>query len=444
MSTNLKNQKNIIEDAERMVLAIAIHSAKASYEVVSKLRSEDFSLQSHQLIYDVILKQQASAAEISVTKIAHDLVKDKNLERAGGLEYLTEISGYFYTDEGVEEYIDIVFKNSIGRQLDSALKYIKDLRDQNHGIEEIFAEAQSKILEIKTDTTHDDIVHISRTIQDVVEKIHLLEQQGEALTGVTTGFQKLDKITNGLQPGDFIILAARPSMGKTAFALNMAFNAAQRQKGVAFFSLEMPKEQLVQRILGSTTKIESSKIRSGSGLTTESWKSITAASDKIKKMNIVIDDSPGINILQIQSKLRKMKRDFDIDLCVIDYLQLISTIGNGDNRQNEIATISRQLKKIAREIEIPIVCLSQLSRSVEKREDRTPIMSDLRDSGAIEQDADVIMFLYREAYYEKKSGYDEILDNTEETDLIISKHRNGATGVVKLNFHKSFGKFTDV
>ncbi|AHI53438.1 replicative DNA helicase [Spiroplasma sabaudiense Ar-1343] len=439
------NARNlIIEDAERMVLATAIHSAKASFEVMSRLKADDFSLQSHQMIYDVLMRQQIEGSETSVTKIAHELLKEKKLDRVGGIEYLTQISGYFYTDEGIEEFIDIVFKNSIGRQLDFALNYIKDLRNQEIPVEDIFSEAQSRILDIKTDSNHDDIVPISKTIQEVVEKIHLLEQQGDVLTGVTTGFDKLDKITNGLQAGDFIILAARPSMGKTALALNLAYNAAQNHHGVAFFSLEMPKEQLVQRILGSTTKIESSKIRSGTGLTNESWKAITAAADKIKKMNIVIDDSPGINILQIQAKLRKMKRDHNISICVIDYLQLISTIGNGDNRQNEIATISRQLKKIAREVGVPIVCLSQLSRSVEKREDRTPIMSDLRDSGAIEQDADVIMFLYREAYYEKKSGYDEVLDNTEETDLIISKHRNGATGIVKLNFHKSYGKFTDI
>ncbi|QBQ07226.1 replicative DNA helicase [Spiroplasma gladiatoris] len=437
-------QQSILIDSEKTVLSIAMHSPKVNFEILSRLEADDFSIESHKIIFKAISAINQNNQTPSIAILCQYLEDKNQLEKVGGLEYLADISSYFYTDEGYEDYVHIVFKNSIGRQLDRFVIEIKQLRDSKHPIEEIFMIAQQKILNIKTELKTEDAEEIKKTIVEVVKKIEALEKNGDIINGVPSGFNDLDTITNGWQKGDFIILAARPSMGKTAFALNLAINAAERQKGVVFFSLEMPKEQLVQRVLSSVSAVDASLLRTAQNLTTETWSRITNGSEQIKNMNIVIDDSPGLNVLQIQSKLRKLKRDFNIELCVIDYLQLISSIQSRmDNRQNEVAAISRQLKKIARELNIPIICLSQLSRSVEKREEKTPLMSDLRDSGAIEQDADIIMFLYRKAYYEKKE-YDNLeVQANDETDVIISKHRNGATGVIKVNFLRSYGKFID-
>jgi replicative DNA helicase len=224
----------------------------------------------------------------------------------------------------------------------------------------------------------------------------------------------------------------------TALALNLAINAAMAGKSVGIFSLEMPKEQLAQRILSSSSLIDSKKIRTGQGITPDEQTRLVSMTDILGEYKITIDDTPGLDILQLQSKIRKMKRDSDIEICFIDYLQLLSgTPNKNETRQNEVSTISRYIKKIAREIGIPIVCLSQLSRSVESREDKKPLMSDLRDSGAIEQDADIIMFLYREEYYSKK------IEDANKAELIFSKHRNGSTGIVKLNFDGEYGRFSD-
>ncbi|QGS51393.1 replicative DNA helicase [Spiroplasma tabanidicola] len=445
MNENLDlNSQTVLLDSEKAVLAIAMHSPKVNFEILTQLEANDFSIEPHRMIFEAIRDLNQNSQNPTITKIADHLQQKKQLEQVGGIEYIGEVSSYFYTDEGFEDYVEIVFKNSIGRQLDRAVNEVKRLREAKSPIDEIFLVAQQKILDIKTEIQKDDAQAIKETVVDVVKKIHDLQNTGSSINGVASGFKDLDNITNGWQKGDFVILAARPSMGKTAFALNLAINAAERKKGVVFFSLEMPKEQLVQRVLSSVSAVDSSSLRTAQNLTESVWKRITNGAEQIKKLNIVIDDSPGLNVMQIQSKLRKLKRDFEIDICFIDYLQLISSMQSRmDNRQNEVAAISRHLKKIARELNIPIVCLSQLSRSVEKREEKVPLMSDLRDSGAIEQDADIIMFLYRKAYYEKKEY--EVFDDSQndETDVIISKHRNGATGVIKVNFLRNYGKFTD-
>ncbi|AOG59980.1 replicative DNA helicase [Spiroplasma helicoides] len=438
-------QQSVLIDSEKTVLAVAMYSDKARFNILHQLTRTDFSRDAHGIIFDAIKKLNENSQTISITQLTDFLEGTKELNKIGGVDYLSDISSYYYTDEGFEDYVSIIFKNSIGRQLDQALINIKQMREtKQKSIEEIFLEAQEKILNIRTELVDDEMSRISTIVDDVVEKIAALEENGEIINGVTSGFTDIDSITNGWQKGDFIILAARPSMGKTAFALNLAVNAAEKGKGVAFFSLEMPKEQLVQRILSSNSGVDGASLRNARGLDKDKWSKITSAAQSIKKMDIVIDDSPGINVLQIQSKLRKMKRDLRIDICFIDYLQLISSISNkAESRQNEVASISRYLKKIARELKIPIICLSQLSRSVEKREEKIPLMSDLRDSGAIEQDADIIMFLYREAYYKTKEYEVSSKDDIDETDVIISKHRNGATGVVKVNFMRNFGRFID-
>ncbi|ASP27799.1 replicative DNA helicase [Spiroplasma corruscae] len=440
-------------DLEKTVLAITLHSPKARFEIITQLDENDFFLKQHNIIFSSIKKLSSISKTISLTKVIESLESEKKLNEVGGVEYISNISGYYVTDEGFEDYVELIFKSSIGRKLDRELENIKKLRENNTPIDQVFLETQQRILEIKTDIHKDEATQINKTIIDVIKKIEELSKNENFINGVPSGFYLIDQMTNGWQNGDLIILAARPSMGKTAFALNLAINATTYNKSVAFFSLEMPKEQLVQRILSAKSKVSSSLLKRSKNLSKEVWKRIYAGGEDIKKMNIVIDDSPSINVLQLQSKLRKLKRDFKIDICIIDYLQLISSISTSfESRQNEVAAISRQLKKIARELEMPIICLSQLSRKVESREQKIPIMSDLRDSGAIEQDADIIMFLYREAYYDSKElSYDSIetgdvstiIEDTDETDVIISKHRNGPTGTVKINFIRNCGKFLD-
>lgn len=437
---------SIVSNAEKKTLAVAMHSPKACFEIITQLEPTDFSNDAHNLIFETIRNISQTGTKISSTAVINKLQENQQLDKVGGIEAITNINSFYITDEGFEDSIEVIFKNSMGRQLDRAVGEIKQLRDSKSPVLDVFMAAQQKIMGIRTETKKDDAVLIKETVVEVIKKIDTLQNSsGSLINGIPSGFTDIDSITNGWQKGDFIILAARPSMGKTAFALNLATNAAKRNKGVVFFSLEMPKEQLVQRILSSESTVDSNLLRIPSGLNQEKWKLVTSAGDKIQKMNIVIDDTPGLNIMQIQSKLRKIKRDFDIEVCFIDYLQLISSVNSRfDSRQNEVAAISRQLKLIARELNVPIICLSQLSRSVEKREEKTPLMSDLRDSGAIEQDADIIMFLYREDYYKTKQEYSVQENSTiETTDVIISKHRNGATGTVKVQFAKNCGKFMD-
>jgi len=438
------NSKEILMGAERSLIAVAMNSPKACFEITTQLESSDFYFNEHANIFEIICNLTYSGQKITSTAIISILQEKNILEKIGGIKTITNISSYFITDEGYEEYVQTIFKNSMGRQLDRAVIEIKQLRDNQAPISDVFIVAQQKILGIRTEIKSEDAIPVKQTVEEVIKNIAFLQNNGGQINGIPSGFTDLDFLTNGWQKGDSIILAARPSMGKTAFALNLSVNAAIRGKGVAFFSLEMPKEQLVQRILASESTVDSSIIRNPKMLSEEKWKLITNAGDKIKKMNIVIDDTSGINIMQLQSKLRKMKRDYDIDICFIDYLQLIAPFNTrSENRQNEIATISRQLKQLARELNIPIICLSQLSRGVEKREDKVPLMSDLRDSGAIEQDADIIMFLYREEYYKNKEFSVEENSISEKTKVIISKHRNGPTGIIEVQFAKNCGKFID-
>ncbi|ARU90912.1 replicative DNA helicase [Spiroplasma clarkii] len=440
------NSINILLNAEKYVLAVAMHSPKACFEIITQLEQTDFSSDAHSIIFETIQEVSQTGTKVSSATVINKLQENKLLAKIGGIEAITDINSFYITDEGFEDHIEVIFKSSMGRQLDRAIGEIKQLRDSRSPVLDVFMAAQQKIMGIRTEIKKDDAVPIKETVVEVIKKIDNLQNSGGSLiNGIPSGFTDIDSITNGWQKGDFIILAARPSMGKTAFALNLATNAAKRNKGVVFFSLEMPKEQLVQRILASESTVDSNLLRIPAGLNQDKWKLITSAGDKIQKMNIVIDDTPGLNVMQIQSKLRKIKRDFEIEVCFIDYLQLISSVNNRfDSRQNEVAAISRQLKLIARELNIPVICLSQLSRSVEKREEKTPLMSDLRDSGAIEQDADIIMFLYREDYYAKREEYSmQSGSQVEPTDVIISKHRNGATGTVKVQFAKNCGKFMD-
>lgn len=432
------NNQEMLERVEADLLAMALNSETVAYEVISNLNKNDFSTEKHAIIFEAISELVSKNIVVSTTQIADYLETEKKLEIIGGRPAIYDITTLFFTDEGYSDLLDVVMRHSKGRQLDKILEGIKNSRNEGGYIDQIIASAQEKILGINMTSKKDEPESVKDILGDVIKHMQeLSERSSNKITGVDTGFSELNKITDGFQKSDLIILAARPSMGKTAFALNLAFNASDKMRkekgGVAFFSLEMPKEQLVQRMISSVGGIDGSQIRNARNV---NWANITDASDILREQNIIIDDTASINVLQIQSKLRKMKHENNIKIAFIDYLQLINSINpNPSGRQQEVSEISRQLKTIARTLEIPIVCLSQLSRSVEKREDKTPMMSDLRDSGAIEQDADIIMFLYREGYYKK-----EELESTN-TDIIIAKHRNGAIGTISLDFIKTFGKF---
>ncbi|ALA97157.1 replicative DNA helicase [Spiroplasma kunkelii CR2-3x] len=441
------NKLNVINDAEKNVLAIIAHSITAAEEVFSILTEEDFTVMNYKVIFKTLQEQFSAKVAINITTLSNYMLKNNILNKVGGIEFLTDLFQSYTTDVNLSEYLDIIIKNTTSRRLKAVVDSINRKINAHQPIDEVVSHAEKEILDVKKERKGNLFKTSYDEVDKVLQKIELLENSGEMLTGSPSGFRDLDGMTSGFQKGDFIILAARPSMGKTALALNFAVKSAdQSKKAVAIFSVEMPAEQLIQRMLGSYSTVDSVKVRTGKGLKTRDWENITKAADFLKQTNLFIDDTPSLKVIELQSKLRKLCRENEVGLVVIDYLQLLSTGTNfGDSRQQEVSTISRQLKALARELEVPIICLSQLSRSVEKREDKRPIMSDLRDSGAIEQDADIIMFLFREEYYTShdSNNMEGPMLETEKAQLILSKHRNGPTGSVELLFVKKHGSFAD-
>jgi len=312
--------------------------------------------------------------------------------------------------------------------------------EDNENVIDVMDKAEKMILEVAAKRGGGDFTPIKNILLDTFSKIEVLYASKGGITGTPTGFKDLDKLTSGLQPSDLILVAARPSMGKTAFTLNLATHIAVREKkAVAFFSLEMSKEQLVQRMLCSEGAIDSQRLRIGE-LDDKDWGKLISAADRLSTAPIFIDDTAGITVMELRSKARRLKTEYDLKLIVIDYLQLMqgSSSKGGDNRQQEISEISRSLKALARELNVPVIALSQLSRSVESRQVKKPMLSDLRESGSLEQDADIVMFLYREDYYDPDT------ENKNISDVIIAKHRNGPVDTIQLFFHKQFTKFADL
>lgn len=449
-------------EVEQKLLGMALNSPQAIPDLITNVNEEDFLLESHRFLFRSIAALFQEHQAVTTLTITDYLNQHKWLEKIGGLNFVSQINDTYYGDEDLQSLSEIIYIHALGRRLDRSLQQLIKERQLNPNIKSVINKAQTEILKIDLNQKHNNVIDIGQSTDELIEKIEKLEKNPFAITGVTTGFKMLDKITAGFQQGDLVILAARPAMGKTAFALNLAYNAAVAQyltnkeektlinaNQIAIFSLEMPKEQLTQRILTMMANVASVKLKTGQNILQDEWNKIRQAQKSLQQMNIFIDDTAGLTIQQLQATLQKLKRDHNITLCIIDYLQLIKTSGNGENRQNEIAAISQQLKRLARDLQLPIICLSQLSRSVERREDRRPMMSDLRDSGAIEQDADIVMFLYRDDYYNKKNSQPDTNENVpktpiQETELIIAKHRNGSTGTIDLTFNLEFGKFLEM
>ena len=426
---------------------------------MEKLRSEDFYREAHKVIFNAMLELYNRNEAVDLVTVTEVLKKNGKLEDVGGIAYVTSLANSVPTAANVVYHAGIVEEKSILRQLVRSATEIAELGyEGSEDVSDIIDSAEKKILDISNRKKDTDFVPINNIVMDSFKDLEALMNNKNGLTGLPTGFVDFDNLTSGLHGSDFIILAARPSMGKTALSLNIVQNVAIRSgkqtdgkpKVVAFFSLEMSKEQLVQRMLCAEANIDSQRLRIGE-LRDEDWiqliqtaDSLSAAQiyiDSLSAAQIYIDDTAGITAMEMRSRARRLKAEHGLDLIVVDYLQLMQGSGkrnlSGD-RQQEVSEISRSLKALARELNVPIIALSQLSRSVESRQVKRPMLSDLRESGSLEQDADIVMFLYREDYYNPET------ENKNITELIVAKHRNGPVGTVNLFFHKQFTKFVSL
>ncbi|MDD2469749.1 MAG: replicative DNA helicase [Bacilli bacterium] len=426
--------------AEQSVIGAAFLSKYALQKVCDELTRESFYVDAHAKIFDCISELRSDNIPVDMTTVSARLKDKKELTTIGGIDYLLSIVNSVPTAANVEYYISLVNQKSLLRKLiDTANEISTNAYDEGMDFNELIDGAERKIFSVSKMRRGGEF----RNIQDVLSKtqadLEKLAAVGSDVTGLSTGFGQIDKLTSGLHETELIIIAARPGMGKTAFLLNLATSAASDKKTVAVFNLEMNAEQLATRMISSLGQIPLNKLRTGH-LEHNDWKRVNEAMSQLADTNIYIDDTPGITIGEIKSKCRRLSGSPDgLDLIVIDYLQLISSSERyGGNRQQEVSDISRSLKTLALELNIPIVAAAQLSREVEKRDDKRPLMSDLRESGSIEQDADIVAFLYRDDYYNKEARTDEF---NSESEFIIGKNRNGPTGVIDLLFKRNTGTF---
>lgn len=426
-------------EAEQSVLGAVFLAKEALITAIEMLRPEDFYKPAHQRIFQTMLDLYEKGEPVDLVTVTAELQDGKLLEEIGGVSYLTSLAGSVPTAANIEYYAKIVEEKSMLRRLiRTATKIANDGYGRDDEVTEIIADAEKYILEIGQNRNSGGFTSIRDVLMETYERIEFLSTRKGDITGIPSGYPDLDKMTAGFQRSDLIILAARPSVGKTAFALNVAQNVAARAgETVAIFSLEMGASQLVQRMLCAEGNLDASKMRTGS-LEEDDWQKLTMAIGTLGKAPIYIDDSPGVTVQDIRAKCRRLQAERGLGMILIDYLQLIHGRGKGDNRQQEVSEISRNLKGIARELNVPVIALSQLSRSVEQRQDKRPMMSDIRESGSIEQDADIVAFLYRDDYYDKETEAKNIIE------IIIAKQRNGPTGTVELAFLKEFNKFVSL
>ena len=424
-------------EAEQAVLSSILMDKEAIITASEILKPEDFYNPANQAVFEAARELFAKNIPIDAITIKDKLIEKGVFEEIGGLPYIASITSASANSVNIKHYADIVEGKSILRSLISASSEISGHSyKSDEDVNQILDLAEKSIFDISQKRHTGSAVHISDITVSVFEKIEEAYANGKKITGVPTGFMDFDFKTAGLQPSDLILIAARPSMGKTALALNIVQNAAIRQGiPVAVFSLEMSSNQLVNRILCSEAMVDAQKVKTGN-LTEDDWPKLIEAMGPISEAPIYIDDTPGITPMELRAKCRRLKIEHGIGLVVIDYLQLMSSDSGRDSRQQEISEISRSLKAIAREMDVPVIALSQLSRACEQRSDKRPMLSDLRESGAVEQDADIVAFLYREEYYfpdtEKKN----------QAELIIAKQRNGPTGTVDLMWLNQYTKFT--
>ncbi|MHC1717839.1 MAG: replicative DNA helicase [Acidaminococcaceae bacterium] len=428
-------------EAEQAVLGAMMIDKEAISKATEILRDNDFYRQDHRAVYQVIVDLFSKNQAVDMVTVTEALKREGKLEDVGGIQFITYLANAVPTAANISYHAKIVEEKSLLRQLISVSTQIAGSGyEGSEDVNTLLDNAERMILGVSERKISRDFAPIKEVVMSAVDRIDELYNKKGGITGIATGFIDFDHLTSGLQPSDLILIAARPSMGKTALVLNMAQNVAIREKkSVAFFSLEMSKEQLVQRMLCSEASIDSSRLRIGE-LEDNDWEKLIWAADSLSRAEIFIDDTPGITVMEMRAKARRLKVEHNLQLIVIDYLQLMQGSGkkSGENRQQELSDISRSLKALARELNVPVIALSQLSRSVESRQVKRPMLSDLRESGALEQDADLVAFLYREDYYDKET------ENKNITELIIAKHRNGPVDTVKLFFHKQFTRFANL
>lgn len=428
-------------EAEQAVIASMFLSKYALQKSAEELNKELFYIDSHAKIFEVIKELFESNRAVDITTVTDALEKKNLLSQVGGVEYLTEIVNSIASPANIDEYINIVEEKAIRRRLiETSLEIESAGYNSDDSLNDLLDNAEKKMLNVVKTRKGTEFRSIQEVISKAQANLEKLSVSNGEITGLITGFDEIDNLTNGLHESELIIIAARPAMGKTAFALNLATNVSlKNDKTVAIFNMEMPAEQLANRMFAAEGQIEGYKLTSGNLLKND-WNKLDEAISRLSDSKIYIDDTPGMTISEIKAKCRRLdSSEGDLGLVVIDYLQLISGSAKyAGNRQQEIAEISRSLKTLAMELKIPIVALAQLSRSVESREDKRPLLSDLRESGSIEQDADIVAFLYRDDYYTKKVDYE---DGSSKSEFIVAKHRNGATKTIPLLFRKNISKF---
>ncbi|MGU3471926.1 replicative DNA helicase [Paenibacillus sp. D51F] len=427
-------------EAEQAVLGAVLLQAEALITAMEKIRPEDFYLNQHQIVFEAMIELGENNQPIDLVTLTAYLSDRQQLDEIGGVSYLAKLATVVPTAANVEYYAQIVEEKSMLRRLiRTATTIVSDGYGASDDIGLMLSEAESRIMEIANRRSSSGFVSIRDVLMEVFERVEFLYTNKGGSTGIPSGFVDLDKMTSGFQRNDLIIVAARPSVGKTAFALNIAQNVGVRSREtVAIFSLEMSAAQLVQRMVCAESNVDAGRMRTGF-LEGDDWEKLTMAIGALSEAEIYIDDTPGITVSDIRAKCRRLKKERNLGMILIDYLQLIQGRGkSGENRQQEVSEISRTLKQIARELEVPVIALSQLSRGVEQRQDKRPMMSDLRESGSIEQDADIVAFLYRDDYYDKETEKKNIIE------IIIAKQRNGPVGTVELAFLKNFNKFVSL
>jgi len=426
-------------EAEQSVIGAMIIDKSAIAKALEKLNEEDFYRDGHKVIFKAIREMFSKDMAVDLVTLLEYLKSTDMLDKAGGVTYISEVSSSVITTANLEAYISIVEdKSTLRKLIRSATSIIEESYNKQDRVEEVLDLAQKKIFDLAEKQGSNDYEPLSNVLERGFLEIERLFNNKGSITGVGSGIRDLDAKTSGFQKGDMVLIAARPSMGKTTFSLNIAENAALREgKSVVIFSLEMSKEQLAYKLLCSEANVDMLKLRTGN-LDDDDWERIARATGPLSKAKIYIDDTAGLSVMEMRSKCRKIKMEHGIDMILIDYLQLMSGSSGSESRQQEVSEISRSIKALAKEMECPVIALSQLSRAPEQRADHRPMLSDLRESGSIEQDADVVMFLYRDEYYNKE---------TEEKNIgecIIAKQRNGPVGTVKMAWIGAHSKFANL
>ena len=432
-----------IEAEESLLGNIMLYPEAMRQCIDAGVRSEDFYLEKHRSIYNIMSAMFENKEKVDTVSLSTRLKDFGVYDKIGGLDYLMQLANATISNNNTPEYISIIQNKSLARKVIKVGEEIAtDAYDASISIDEMLENVERKVTDVTRSKTSSDFKRGEEVFDDALKHIEMIQEAGTDVTGVKSRFRDLDRMTAGFQKGDLIILAARPSMGKTALALNIAVNSASVTAGaIAIFSLEMPSEQVALRILAAAADVEIQKLRTGK-LNDEEWSKLNTASQKLKNQNFFIDDTPGIKVSEMYAKARKLAQDEGLFMIVVDYIQLIQATGKSESRQQEVSEISRRLKAMARELNVPVIALSQLSRSVEARQDKRPMLSDLRESGALEQDADLVLFLYRDAYYKAEEEKGDA--KREDVELLLSKHRNGPTGKIVLAFEKECNRFLSV